>query len=288
MTMTNTKPKYTVGLIGQHTLLPVTQVLVSEDVGGIYAYLITAGNVGGTYSGGIANVNEIIDALVAADGPDGRDEDGTNHYVLDFDQDHREDFRRCHRANQFDLLSCDGVPIGYAIRNNPATIRLLHVLNGDPVEPLPKGWKYMNDVDRIALVGRNTFGIKADELAGTPGIAPDVGFAENVTDKTVIYGRSVQRGRMESVQKSLHPRRVNLYPQHTLVEERATGRTFIVNKSTIRTLYCEELTLTGTYSAANNGGPFAPMTAPAPDPVPVRTGRFKTFKRSEVRHKNAS
>jgi hypothetical protein len=165
--MVQPPPRYTVGPVGMQEEdirgKAVGVVLVSEDVGGIYAYIFEE-------SRSIAD--QIMGALNNVDVPAHYEPENPYHYVLDFDADHAEAFEKSLKAREFDLFLRNGMVIGYTIRNNPATDRMLHILNGDPVDRFPLGWATMDDEQRTAAIGRTTFGVKRDAPPPLPGEFP--------------------------------------------------------------------------------------------------------------------
>jgi hypothetical protein len=159
--------KYTVQATRMLSKLPtqgdagIEVVLVSNDVGGIYAYILDD-----------KKAEEILGKLVEVD-PQG---DEPMHYTLDFDaNDHAEDFHSSLLNGNLDVLFEDGEAIGYTIRRNEATYRLLNIINGCEVEPFPAGWLEMSDEERRKAVGVVSFGT---------GRGPDIQRTTHVESQT--------------------------------------------------------------------------------------------------------
>lgn len=97
--------------------------LVSEQVCGIYAY------VEAPYA------ERIVTALSERDGRINEDEPW--HWSMDStDETNLADFNASKAKNDMDVLRLDGENIGYIMRNNPASLRLLQIMNGMPVDPI--------------------------------------------------------------------------------------------------------------------------------------------------------
>ena len=135
-------------------------VLVSGDVGGIYAYIFD-----------VTVAGEFVAKLNAADDMSAHDimQELNCHSFMGYDsEDHARNLMNSIIKNEMDVLLLKGEPVGLAIRDNPATIRLLHVINGDPVDALPKGWGYTREEDRVKQIGRTVFGTLRNELLPSP------------------------------------------------------------------------------------------------------------------------
>lgn len=96
---------------GKNLSLP-SAVLVSEHVGGIFAYLNDH-----------AKAAEVAKALNVIDEADPEGEERP-YYVLDFDEDHTADYERSLATDALLVIHQDNKLIGYAIVENPETVKL--------------------------------------------------------------------------------------------------------------------------------------------------------------------
>jgi hypothetical protein len=126
--------------------------IISEDVCGIYAYVLDPSRFDVTRTMSLLNY---IDGFT----DDEIDWDECNHYAEALEQEHNgEDFGEYFDAGYLKFLTRDGHPIAYVLDGNPATDRLLKVLNGEPVDPIPKDWRFLTDSKRLDMIGRTMFG----------------------------------------------------------------------------------------------------------------------------------
>lgn len=102
--------------------------IVSDAVGGIYAYVKPELK------------GEVLSALNRVD-PSSNDE--PIHWELwGTDENNERDFQKSISGNQLDVLRVNGENSGWLMRNNEASLRLLQVMNGLEVKPLPDDIKF--------------------------------------------------------------------------------------------------------------------------------------------------
>lgn len=138
-------PRYTLDIIRPQHVVPgtlsirTTDALACEHVGGIIAYGFTDPDA----------LKELLTVLNHFDGnpvPPQDDTEDTWFEVFNCDGDNQDNFAAGIKRNEFDVLCKDGKAIAYMLRDNPASVYVITLINGQHAMTYEKWQQYRESV----------------------------------------------------------------------------------------------------------------------------------------------